>query len=59
MATLCNMPTFFLPSPPDILSILLSLLPALPAYPTIQLPSLPCPLDALPLPGSTTPTTVP
>jgi len=53
------MPQFFLPSPPDILSILLSLLPAIPKFPAIQLPSLPCPLDALPVPGSNTPTTLP
>ena len=44
--SLCNYPTFQLPSPPDILSILLSLLPSIPKYPSIQLPSLPCPLDA-------------
>jgi hypothetical protein len=42
------MPSFTLPSPPDLLSLFLSLLPALPAFPSIQLPSLPCPLDALP-----------
>jgi len=49
------MPTLSLPSPPDILSILLSLLPPLPQYPGIQLPSLPCPLDELPIALPTTP----
>lgn len=45
MASLCQYPTFSLPSPPDLLAILLSLLPPLPKYPSIQLPSPPCPLD--------------
>jgi hypothetical protein len=41
----CSFPVFTLPSPPDLLSILLSLLPSVPQFPSIQLPSLPCPLD--------------